>query len=92
MEVNKMRSEKLIREQADAARLGIDVKYIFMSAQCPHHENLHGKVVEFDEAFEVFSIENVPSGCRCACTQILVDEKGEPFSPSLVKRIKSQKK
>ncbi|MCK0716463.1 hypothetical protein ACFO0U_01135 [Chromohalobacter sarecensis] len=92
MNINKMRSEKLFREQDDAVRVGIKVKYICMSNQCSHHEHLHGEIIEFEQALEIFSIKNVPPGCRCACTQIVVNDSGEPVSTNLVEKIKNQKK
>lgn len=91
MSVNQSRFDKLYREQNDAVRLGIKVKYICMSIQCPHHADLHGEILDFDEVVKIFSIENVPDGCRCACTQILVDDSGKPITPGVVERIRNQK-
>lgn len=92
MDVNKSRIENIIKNQDDAVRLKIKTKYICMSSQCPHHEVLHGEILDFDEAVKIFSLKNVPADCRCGCVQILVDDAGNPTTPGVVDRIRNQKK
>lgn len=92
MDVDKARLDKLVKEQEDAVRLKIKTKYVCMSSECHHHETLHGEILDFDEAMKIFSLENIPDECRCACIQILVDDAGNPTTPGVVERIRNQKK
>lgn len=90
MTANRMRLDKVFKENEDVKRLGIPVKYMCLSLMCEHHKSLHGELFDVEEIKDLYSRENVPEDCRCGVTQVLVDEAGNPRNPSVVEKAKSQ--
>lgn len=90
MSINSMRLEKILKEEESVKRLGIPVKYMCLSLMCKHHTSLHGELFDIVEVQRLYSLDNVPDGCCCGVTQILVDETGKPRHPTVVERAKSQ--
>ncbi|OLO09680.1 hypothetical protein BTW08_00920 [Salinicola sp. MH3R3-1] len=90
MTVNRMRLDKILKENEDVKRLGISVKYMCLSLMCDHHKSLHGELFDVEKIKDLYSLENVPEDCRCSVIQVLVDEAGKPRSPSIVEKAKSQ--
>ncbi|MEL7966049.1 hypothetical protein AAG587_06720 [Vreelandella neptunia] len=90
MSVNSMRLQKIIKEDKDVKRLGISVKYMCLSLMCEHHKSLHGELFDFGEVTSLYDLDNIPEGCRCGVTQILVDETGKPRNPAVLEKAKSQ--
>lgn len=90
MPVNEMRIKKLLREESDTKLVGILVKYMCLSLPCEHHQSLHGELFEIEEIKKLYDLTNVPAECRCAVIQILVDDHGNPLTPSIVEKAKSQ--
>lgn len=90
MSVNSMRFGKILKEADEVKRLGISVKYMCLSLMCEHHKSLHGEVLDIGEVKSIYSLDNVPDGCRCGVTQIPVDETGKPIIQTIVEKAKSQ--
>lgn len=89
--VNEMRITKLQREAKDTERFGILVKYLCLSAMCKHHSHLFGELIDYHVALSLYSLDMVPDDCRCAVSQVLVDENGEMRSKALKERIAKQR-
>lgn len=92
MFVNSMRMKKILKENEDVKRLGIQVKYMCLSLMCEHHKSLHGELFGIEEITALYRLDNVPEDCRCGVTQVLVDETGKPRNPNVVENVKSQAK
>lgn len=92
MSVNSMRIEKILKEDEDVKRLGIQVKYMCLSLMCEYHKPLHGELFDIEEVTELYRLDIVPEDCRCGVTQVLVDEMGKPRNPNVVENAKSQTK
>jgi hypothetical protein len=90
MSANEMRIQKIVREESDTKRLGIKVKYMCLSLSCEHHQALHGELFEVEKIKALYDLANVPADCRCAVTQVLVDDQGNPLTPAIVERAKAQ--
>jgi len=90
MSANEMRIQKLLREESDTRRLGIKVKYMCLSLPCEHHKSMHGELFEIEQLKKTYDLSNVPADCRCAVVQVLVDDLGNPLTPSIVEKAKAQ--
>lgn len=90
MSVNENRFNKLIREEDEVSRLGIRVKYLCLSLMCENHKQLHGKLLGFERAKEIYCLTAVPKNCRCGISQVRVDELGQPIDARLVEKVRSQ--
>lgn len=90
MSPNEKRLQKVLRDEQSVNRLGIPVKYMCLSLMCEHHKSLHGELLDISEVMEIYKLESVPEDCRCGITQILMDETGNPRTPEIVEKAKSQ--
>lgn len=90
MSINKLRIEKFLREENEAKRLGILVKYMCLTLSCVHHQSLHAELLDVEKIKEIYNTSSVPNGCSCAVVQILVDAHGEPLTPSIIRKAKTQ--
>lgn len=90
MSANKLRIQKIVREESDTRRLGIKVKYMCLSLSCEQHQALHGELFDIHKIKTLYDLANVPTDCRCAVTQVLIDDQGNPLMPTVVERAKAQ--
>ena len=78
--------------QSASERLGITTKLMHLSALLPttrkSHANRHGHVFTRQEVEEWYTVDGNAINCRCSQVEILVDSKGNPVDPGLIKRLR----
>jgi hypothetical protein len=91
-ELLMVRMNRLDREEAEANRLGIDHRFMHMSALSPttrrSHAERSGNLYTADEIREWVSEGENSVGCKCAFVQVLVDENGKLRAPNIAERLR----
>lgn len=89
-DIHAMRMARIEAEQVDAKRLGIQHLYMHISALSPTtrptHAARHGLLYTEEEIQEWWASDGNDVGCKCTTVMILVDEDGNPMTPSIIER------
>lgn len=76
-------------------RLGIQTKMLWLSALSPttreNHAARHGNLYTQDEVREFYSDSGESINCKCSQVETLVDDRGNPATPDVVRRVKAQR-
>lgn len=76
-------------------RLGIKTKLVWLSALSPttrlNHALRHGLMYSVQEVREFYSKNGESINCKCAQTEMLVNDEGEAMTPRLILKLKKQK-
>lgn len=90
---NSFRQARMDEAQAAQADLGIKTKVMHLSALSPttrpDHRARHAHLYTVQEERDWYA--NTPGAsinCKCGITEVLVDSKGNPLSPSIIERAK----
>lgn len=93
---NSFRQARMDEAQAAQVDLGIKTKMMHLSALSsttrPSHRARHSKLFTVQEVRDWYAIVPNPINCRCAQVEVLVDNKGEPLSKSIVARAQAKLK
>lgn len=83
----------LDRDEEDCMRLGIEHRFVHISALSPatrtSHAERSGRLFTADEIRKWATEGSNSEDCRCSFFLILVDDSGQPFSSSLVGRLEA---
>lgn len=89
-DIHAMRMERIKTGGSDAERLGIRYLYMHLSALSPNtrpsHAARHGHLYTEDEMQEWWGSDENDVECKCTAVMILVDEDGNPMTPSIIER------
>lgn len=95
-ELHAMRIAKLRNDIADSQRLGMPVRFMHLSALTStsreDHIERHGQIFTGQQMLDWWAEGDNSVRCRCACTPVLIDDKGRPMTPYLVERAKVELK
>lgn len=85
-----MRMNRIAADKSDADRLGIRYLHMHLSALSPTtrptHATRHGQLYTEEEVQEWWASDENDVGCRCSTVMVLVDENGNPMTPSIIER------
>ena len=94
---NAFRQARMDEAQAAQIDLGIKTKMMHLSALSPttraDHRVRHAHLYTVQEERDWYA--NTPGAsvnCKCSMTEVLVNEKGDPLSPSIIERAKRKLK
>lgn len=86
------RTARMDEAQDAQQSLGIKTKILHLSALSPttraSHMARHGNLYEIQEERSWWAVVPNMIACKCAAIECLVNEKGEPLSPSIIERAK----
>lgn len=92
---NSFRQARMDEAQATQVDLGIKTKIMHLSALSPttrpDHRARHAHLYTVQEERDWYA--NTPGAsinCKCGITEVLVDSKGNPLSPSIIARAKAK--
>ena len=91
MKIKDSRIEKLDKEEREARRLSILVKYLCLSACCKYHYTMNGNLFEFEQVRQIYASNDIHEDCNCALSQVLVNDLGEPLFTKAIERVRAQK-
>lgn len=85
-----LRRGRLDESEASADRVGLQVKFMHISAFSTttrvSHAARHGKLYSADEVREWYSVDANAINCRCAQVETFLGADGQPLAPGLLKR------
>lgn len=91
-----LRTARLDEAQQAQQDLGIQTKMLHISALSPTtrptHRSRHAKLFTVQEQKEWWAISPNSINCKCSTIEVLVDESGEPLTPSIIERAKRKLK
>lgn len=95
-EINQALRTARMDETTDAAqRLGVKVMVLHISAlgvtTRPNHAARHGRIYSVEDERDFFASGSEAINCRCAPSEILVDDDGKPLSPGLIARLEKSR-
>lgn len=95
-EIGQAQRRARLDEAQDAQQsLGLQTKMLWLSALSPTtrdtHARRHGKLYTAQEVREFYSRDANAINCKCAQTEVLVDDEGNPRTPGVVDRVKAYK-
>lgn len=89
-DIHCARMDRIATDEADTRRLGIPHLYMHISALSPTtrptHAARHGNLYTEEEMQEWWSKDGNDVECRCSVVTILLDENGNPLTPSIIER------
>lgn len=87
---NALRQARMAEADDASENLGITSKQMHISAFSPttriEHAKRHGKLFTTQEQRAWWSLSKNVCNCKCSTIEVLVDEKGEPLTPSIIER------
>lgn len=85
-----LRQARLDESEQAAQDLGVQSRMLWLSALSPttrpSHRARHAKIYTREQVREFYSRSGEACNCKCGQTEILVDDRGNPLSPSIVER------
>lgn len=89
-DIHAMRMNRIPTDRSDADRLGIRYLHMHLSALSPttrpSHAARHGHLYTEEEMQEWWASDENDVECKCSTVMILVDENGDPMTPSIIER------
>lgn len=93
-ELHAMRIRKLENDIADSERLGMQVKFMHLSALTEtsreHHVERHGELFTGRQMLVWWAEADNSVRCRCACTPVALDDRGRPMTPDMIANAKAE--
>ena len=90
-----LRTARLDESEQAAQDLGVQSRCLWLSALSPttrpSHRARHAKIYTREQVREFYSRSGEACNCKCAQTEILVDDQGNPLSPSIIERAQRRK-
>lgn len=94
--IGALRRGRMDEAEETQARLGIKTGMLWVSALSPtsrpNHVARHGKIYSTQEVREFYQSAGEAINCKCAQTEILLNEDGSPISSAVVKRLDTARK
>ncbi|WP_145531220.1 phage minor head protein [Yersinia kristensenii] len=83
-------------EAEDAQSLGLKTMLVHISALLPTtrrtHAARHSHLYTVEEVRDWYSINGNSINCHCSQVETLVDDKGKPLAPSIIEKLKEERK
>lgn len=83
-------------EAEDAQSLGLKTMLVHISALLPTtrrtHAVRHSHLYTLEEVRDWYSINGNSINCHCSQVETLVDDKGKPLAPSIIEKLKEERK
>lgn len=93
--IGALRRGRLDEAKDAQDRLGIKTGMLWLSALSPttraSHARRHGRVYTVDEVREFYSKDGNGVNCKCAQTEILLNDDGTPLSQGVIKRMTARR-
>lgn len=93
---NALRQARMDETQDAQERLGIRTMEMHLSALSPttrpHHAARHATLHTIQEQREWWAISGQSVNCKCSTVSVLVDEDGNPLTPSIIERAKAMRR
>jgi len=90
-----LRTARIDEAENAAIDLGVKSKMLWLSAMSPTTRETHarrsGKLYTRQEVKEFYTRDGNAINCKCAQTEVLVDDAGNPLSPSIIERAQRRK-
>lgn len=89
-QIHAMRMARIDQDEIMAQRYGTRYKLMQLSALSPatraSHAARHGKLFTPAEVRAWYERDGNADDCKCSFVQVLLDERGRPFTPAIIER------
>jgi len=93
LKMHAMRMKYIDDTERSTKEHGLKLRLLHLSALSSDsrksHTERHGKLFTFDEVRQFWAIPENVAGCKCSVSAALIDEAGNPLTPTILERARA---